>query len=162
MKPYQPILLAVVAALMVIMGCAHIPSPGTEVYSASFGLLDGANNLTPTNRIPHQVGVMYAWRLTVHSNKSKVRVKEVFKLPSSAPWTGNPSVPDAMTIISERRSQSGNISVKEFDLEIGVTSHGETKMTQPYQVINGDPQGTHKISIFVEGKLIEEFIFQVF
>lgn len=146
---------------MVVTSCAHIRTQNTEAYSASFGLLDNADNLTPTNRIADQVGTMYAWRLTVHSSKSKVRVKEVFKLPGSAHWGGNAMDIDSFKIISDWHSQNGDMKITEYDLKIGLIGDNESQVTRPYRVNNTDPQGTYKISIFVEGKLIKKFTFQV-
>jgi hypothetical protein len=150
-----------ITSLIVATGCAHVPTPSTEVCAASFGILDEADNLTPTNRVPHRVGLYYAWRLTIHSSKSKVRVKEVFKLPASAPWVNEASVPDFMKMISDRRSKSGNIRTEEFDLKMGLKGYQETEIEKPYRVVDGDPQGTHRISLWVEGKLIKQFTFQV-
>jgi hypothetical protein len=157
-----PLILSLtMAALIVNTSCAHFHTPSTEVCSVSFGVADDAHNLTSTNRIVHQVGVQYGWKLTVHSSKSKVRVKEVFKLPDSAQWTANQSVTNAFQVISDHRSPSGNISVSEYDLEMGRTGYEESELTKTYTVINGDPKGTHKISIYVEGNLIQEITFQV-
>ncbi len=145
---------------MVAVGCAPIHTRNTDVCSVSFGL-DNGDSLVPTNRIPHRIGVHYAWRLVIHSTKSNVRVKEIFKAPGSAPWGGNTWTPDGMKIISDKHSQSGNIHVEEFDLEIGLTSPQETVFVQSYEVVDGDPRGTHRISIFVDGKLIKKLTFVV-
>lgn len=140
-------------------GCVHVWTPSTEVRSVSFGRPDEADNLVPTNRIPYQVGSPYAWKLTVHSSKSKFRVKEIFKLPSSAPWSGATADSERVKIIKEQRSQSGDMSTKEFDVETDFME--ETEVIQPYWIIDGDPQGTYSISIFVENKFVTNFNFQV-
>lgn len=68
------------------------------------------------------------------------------------------SVPDDMTIISDQRSPSRR--VQEFDLAIKKGSE-ETEFIQAYRVIESDPLGNHKISIFLDGQLIKEFTFLV-
>ena len=134
--------------------------PSTKYCLASFGIFDDADNLTLTNRVPHRVGLMYAWRLTIYSREDKVRIREVFELPASATWGGDASVPDGMTIISDQHSPSGNCRIQEFDLAIKKGCE-ETEYIQPYRIIKSDPIGNHKISLFLDGQLIKEFTFQV-
>jgi hypothetical protein len=134
--------------------------PSTKYCLASFGIYDNAGNLTPTNQIPHRVGLMYAWKLNIYSREDKVRIKEIFELPAGASWGGDASVPDGVTTISDQYSPSGNRRVQEFDLTIKKGSE-ETEFIQPYRVIESDPTGNHKISIFLDGQLIKNFTFQV-
>jgi hypothetical protein len=141
-------------------GKAIYEEPSTKYCLASFGILDNADNLTPTNRVPHRVGLLYAWKLTIYSREDKVRIKEIFELPAGASWGENASVPHGMTIISDQRSPSGNRRIQEFDLAIEKGSE-ETEFIQAYRVINGDPLGNHIISIFLDGQLIKEFTFQI-
>lgn len=132
----------------------------TKYCSASFGILDKEDNFTPTNRVPHRVGLEYAWKLAIYSREDKVRIKEVFDLPDGATWGGSASVPDGMKVISDQYSPSGNRRIDEFDLAISKGCE-ETDFTQGYRVIESDPLGEHKISIFLDGQLIKEFVFQV-
>jgi len=155
------VLSLTITSLIVATGCAHVHAPSGDVCSASFGILDEADNLIPTNRIPHRVGVYYAWRLTIHSSKSNVRVKEVFKLPASAPWVNEALVPNFMEMISDCRSRSGNIRTQECGLKMGLKDYQETEIVKPYRVVDGDPQGTHRISVYVDSKLMKQFTFQV-
>ena len=134
--------------------------PSTKCCLVSFGLYDNADNLTPTNRIPHRVGLMYAWELSIYSREDKVRIKEIFDLPDGATWGGNASVPDGMTVISDKYSPSGNRRIQEFDLAMKDGCE-ETGFVQTYRIIQSDPLGNHKISIFLNGQLIKEFTFQV-
>lgn len=139
-------------------GITVYEEPSTKYCLASFGIIDNADNLTPTNRVPHRVGLMYAWKLTIYSREDKVRIKEIFELPASAQWGEGASVPDGMTVISDQRSPSRR--VHEFDLAIKKGSE-ETEFIQAYRVIESDPLGHHKISIFLDGQLIKEFPFLV-
>jgi hypothetical protein len=139
-------------------GITVYEEPSTKYCLAAFGIIDNANNLTPTNRVPHRIGLMYAWKLTIYSREDKVRIKEIFELPASAQWGEGASVPDDMTIISDQRSPSRR--VQEFDLAIKKGSE-ETEFIQAYRVIESDPLGNHKISIFLDGQLIKEFTFLV-
>jgi hypothetical protein len=134
--------------------------PSTKCCLASFGILDDADNLTPTNRIPHRVGLMYAWKLTIYSREDKVRIEEIFELPAGATWDGDASVPDGMTIISDQRSPSGNSRIRAFDLAIRKGCE-ETEFIQPYRVIKSDPVGNYKVSLFLDGQMIKAFTFQV-
>ena len=68
---------------------------------------------------------------------------------------------DSFKIISDWHSQNGDMKITEYDLKIGLIGDNESQVTRPYRVNNTDPQGTYKISIFVEGKLIKKFTFQV-
>jgi hypothetical protein len=134
--------------------------PSTKYCLASFGIYDDSDNLKPTNRVPHRVGLMYAWKLTIYSREDKVRIKEIFELPAGAQWGGDVSVPDGVTVISDQHSPSGNRRIQEIDLAIHKGSE-ETEFFQPYRVIESDPVGNHKITIFLDGQLIKEFTFQV-
>jgi hypothetical protein len=131
----------------------------TEAYSIQFGLYDNeTDRLIETNRIPHHVGVQYAWRFLIYSSKNKVRVKEIFKLPSDAKW-GDAFVPYNRNIVKVERSQSGDTYMQEYDLEMN--PDGFNDLLQAYKVAPGDPQGLYKVSIFVEGKLIKKINFNV-
>jgi len=161
---------------MLVTGCARVRTQSLESYSASFGLIDETGNLTPTNVIPHRVGVVYGWKLAIESSKPKVRIKEVFELPGGARWTGG-ALPDGTELISLNISKNGSIREQEFDMQIfsdvelqGLNNKEKNQrivvgkgvgLTEKYRVIDGDPQGTHKISIFVEGQVVNKFNFQV-
>ena len=134
--------------------------PSTKYCLATFGILDKEDNLTPTNRIPHRVGLEYAWKLAIYSREDKVRIKEVFDLPDGATWGGSASVPDGMKVISDQYSPNGNRRIDEFDLAIRKGCE-ETEFIQGYRVIESDPLGKYIISIFLDGQLIKEFAFQV-
>jgi len=178
----RSILPLTLISLLLVMGCAHVHAPrpdrtqSLESYSASFGLIDEAGNLTPTNVIPHRVGVVYGWKLAIESSKPTVRVKEVFELPGGARWTGG-TLPDRMKLVSLSLSKDGSIREQEFDMQIfsnaelqGMHDAGTnprvvvgkgTAFMEKYGIVDDDPRGTHRISIFVDSQLVNRFTFQV-
>ena len=159
MKLYQ-LIFPLTLASIVVAGCVRFGAQNSDVYSASFGLLDAQDHLTPANRIPYRLGLRYGWKLTAHTSKSTVRVKEIFKLPGNAPWAGNLVDSEKVKNIKQKLSESGDLSEKVSEVKIGPQE--ETEILQPYWFIEGDPQGTYSISIFVENKFITNFTFQVF
>ena len=148
----------------VFAGCAHVQTKSTEIRSVLFGLFDDDDYLLPTTQIPYVTGLHYGWALTVHSAKNKVRVKEIFQLPATAPWLNDDSqVPDGIKVISDWHSRSGDVRISEFDVELKPNGNAadETDIIMPYRIVNGDPKGTYEISVFVEGKFVRKFTFQV-
>ena len=158
---YVPLLLTMTLIVVIWITYFH-----TDVVEASFGIVRN-DYFIPTNRIPNRIGVEYAWSLKIHSTKTKVRVKEIFKLPGSAPWTDHASPVEWMETTSRNISKSGDVSVRECDLQMeqaeamGLVDMNTFEYMQPYVVIKGDPSGEYRISIFVDGKFIKEFVFQV-
>ena len=134
--------------------------PSTKYCLVSFGIYNNSDNLTLTNRIPYRVGLVYAWKLTIYSREEKVRIKEIFDLPDGATWGESTSVPDGMTDRGVQHSPNGNRRVQEFDLAMKKGCE-ETEIIQQYRIIDSDPVGNHKISIFLDGVLIKEINFQV-
>lgn len=149
---------------MMLIGCAHLQTKNTEVRSISFGLFDDDDHLFSTTRIPYVIGIHYGWALNVRSTKEKVRVKEIFKLPAMAPWIKDDlSISDSVKVICDWHSQSGNIRISEFNVKMKPNSNAAdgTDIIMPYRIVHGDPKGTHEISVFVEGKLVKKYEFQI-
>ena len=134
--------------------------PSTKYCLAVFGLYDGAGNFIPTNRIPYRVGVQYGWKLSIYSRENQVRIKCIFELPGRGVWSASPTVPEGVTLISNEISPGADKSTREYDLKIrkgGPT----TTLINAYGVAIGDPTGTYKISLFLDGQPVKVFSFQV-
>ncbi len=150
----------------VISPNVHFHSTNNEIYTALFGLINQNNGeLIPTNHIVYAIGTHYGWKLFVHSGKSNVRVKEVFELPTNAPWVNDSnSLPPAagLKTIQQWHSPSGNIATNEYELDMAsLGNNDQCEMDTPYYIVNGDPQGKYKISLYVDSNLVKAFDFWV-
>jgi len=128
---------------------------GIEVVHAEFGLFNdpesGKPTFVPAGIVPDVPDQAYGWVVTFNAPGVRVHWKEEFTLPA-APATWGKSHDGA----TQRVSPDRRTSVKEADatLPLGVLSNSWT-------VAPGDPRGNYVIRLFIDGKLVRTFEFEV-
>ncbi|MDR2219405.1 MAG: hypothetical protein LBE24_02370 [Methylobacillus sp.] len=124
-----------------------------EVISSEFGLfydLDSDNpSFIPTNLVPLTPKQSYGWVIQLNTNKPVIKWREEFTLPSKPEIWGidessSKTSADGLTTTSER-------TVTSMD---GV-------IFNIWDIAPGDPQGHYVMRVFVEGKLVATFEFDV-
>ena len=128
---------------------ASLPAPVAD--KAEFGVWDADTNAVPkllvTKTVPLDLGIVYGWRLHLTDNKASVRVKQVLTLPATPQtWGKNNALRlsgDKRTATFERQMQPKDGWIAEF-----------------IRVADGDPEGRHKLEVYVEGQLAQTFEFE--
>jgi hypothetical protein len=118
---------------------------------AEFGLWDADTNgvavLLPTKVVPLELGVAYGWRLHLTGSNATVRVKQVLTLPAKpVTWGKNKDLRisrDEQTATFEEKMQPEN-----------------GWLTGVIHVADGDPEGKHKLAVFVDGQTATNFEFE--
>ena len=134
--------------------------PGVAIYSIAFGEFGENNRFTEKRKFEHEPGRQYGWKLEVNSTAGKVRIKEVFELPGTAPWPEEDPTLNDPQIKNYRRELSKDKSKQtiEFDLICG------EKMAvfgQAYTIVAGDPKGKHVITVSIDGQEAGKFPFVI-
>lgn len=151
--------LAVVFALAVSFGCGPA-EPESPKHSFEFGLIDPNDQIVETTEIPFRVGLRWGWRLRVDPQGS-VNVREVLTLPAGATWRfknapappeGGPSKQEDVRISSDGRVFTNQITIKAEE---------PVERLSDYRIISDDPVGEHRLEIFLDEKLVEDFSFTV-
>ena len=128
---------------------------GVEVLGAEFGLFNppepGKPLFVPTNRVPLIPDQAYGWVVTIRTNHEQVHWREEFTLPAEPRSWGDPDENGTQHVSLDHRT-----SVMEADapIESGLISN-------QWAVVPGDPMGRYVIRVYVEGKLVRTFEFDV-
>ena len=125
------------------------------LLSAEFGLVeqdaDGTARIKATDKIPLVAGQAYGWRLKLRTKREVVALREEFRLPV-APKSWNSSIPEA----EFRVSPDGRTGVTLADAVLV-----DGALMNAWTVVEGDPPGAHVIRLYLEGKLVRTFKFEV-
>jgi hypothetical protein len=125
------------------------------LVSAEFGLVergeDGTVRFKPTAKVPLINGQSYGWRVRLRTKRERVGLREEFELPV-APKVWNSPLPGSAFKVSP----DGRTGITEVDafIDDGVLTNG-------WSVAEGDPPGAHVIRLYIEGKLVRTFNFEV-
>ena len=145
---------AVWLSLVVLCGCAdQTEKKGVHLYTFAVGTFDGAGEFTPSDVVSHEIGKLFGYELAIHSTSGKVRVREVLELPEPGVWSDNDTAPPGVNVLEQRASEDGKTHIEEFEIECGDKMY---KLGQVYEIVDGDPTGAYKFSIYLDGELAEE------
>ena len=129
---------------------------GIEVVHAEFGLFNDEPEpdkptFVPASVVPYVPDQAYGWVVTFNTPGVRVHWKEEFTLPAAPATWGESHEGTTQRVSPDRRT-----SVKEADatLPLGVLSNSWT-------VAPGDPKGRYVIRLFIDGKLVRTFEFEV-
>jgi len=164
-------LLASALALVLVLGVgaasASTPAPEAapaapqvEVLGSVFGIFnlrsDGTAVFEPAKVVPLVKGQGYGWMLKLRTDARQVRWREEFVLPAApAVWNGAASV-TADAGVKHTVSADSRVSVMER-----VVAPEDGLVMNSWAVEKGDPAGTYRIRVFVEGRLAASFEFEV-
>ncbi|MEO6276523.1 hypothetical protein [Roseateles sp.] len=131
-----------------------------DVVGSVFGLFklrsDGTALFEPATVVPLVQGQAYGWMLKLRTDAKQVRWREEFMLPAAPEvWNGAASVP-ADAGVKHTLSADSRVSI----MERVVAPEGGVLMNS-WAVEKGDPAGTYRIRVFVEGRLAASFEFDV-
>ncbi|MFT5468081.1 MAG: hypothetical protein ACI8UO_003189 [Verrucomicrobiales bacterium] len=147
--------------ISLLSSCGEKPA---AAHRFEFGLIDAEKQIHPTtgNKIPHQAGLAYGWRLTFPDLTGSIKIREVLTLPDGAEWKLNnryesseepgPSLTERLEI-----EEDGKV----FENTIEIKAHESVARFARLGVLESDPVGAYRLEIFVEGKLIETCEFQL-
>jgi len=125
------------------------------LVSAEFGLLekgeDGAVQFKATDKVPLVAGQGYGWRLRFQTKRESVAMREEFELPVAPKnWDSSGSGGEFKV------STDGRTGTTEGDATLQ-----DGAIIRAWQVADGDPTGAHVIRVYIEGKLVRTFKFDV-
>jgi hypothetical protein len=124
------------------------------VNKAEFGVQrvdpQGKTTFIPTFRVPLQEGNKYGWQIQLKNYKGAVTWREVLRLPKRPEsWsvdTGQDMTisPDGKEAVTKRTQNTTDGVIKNF-----------------WKIAPGDPDGKHKIQVYIDDRLIAVFEFEI-
>jgi Flp pilus assembly protein TadD len=105
----------------------------------------------PTDQVPYREGLEYGWMMFVETERSSVRWREEFQLPTPPQSWGTVETDGYTTI-----SADGRTAITDFRSELLEPIIGNS-----WILVNGDPLGVHEMRIYVEGEYVTTFEFVV-
>jgi hypothetical protein len=126
-----------------------------EVVRAAFGLFNPAGTgqppFVPGNLVPLVVNQAYGWVIVIKTSAKTVRWREEFTLPAEPATWGGPEPIGTRSMSDDRRT---TITERDVSPQNGVIFNS-------WAVATGDPSGTYRMRISIEGRLVRTFEFQV-
>ncbi len=124
------------------------------VNKADFGVQrvgsQGKVTFIPTFRVPLQEGSKYGWQIQLKDYKGTVTWREILRLPKRPEtWgvdTGQDLAisPDGKEAVTKRTQTTTDGMIQNF-----------------WTIAPGDPDGKHKIQVYIEDRLIASFEFEI-
>lgn len=116
-----------------------------------FNAIDGRSKFVPARVVPLVEGQAYGWVIELRTDKKKVRWREEFTLPQAPETWGTPEL-----LGTRRLSQDSKVLTTERLVE-----PVDGAIFNMWSVAKGDPAGKHLMRVFVEGRLVNTFEFEV-
>ncbi len=130
-------------------------APDLQLVSAEFGIVkqaeDGTIQIIPEKKIPLVFGQQYGWRLRFRTARKLLALREEFVLPAAPRAWGSERPSRDFKLTPDRKTATTEGVVMLTD---GMIQHA-------WSVANGDPAGDYEIRLFIEGKLVRTFRFEV-
>lgn len=154
--------MRVIAILVTILLSGHAvasdksSTPSSiEVVRTAFGVFNppgtGQPPFVPSTVVPLIVGQAYGWVIVVRTSSKTVRWREEFTLPAE-PATWGPREPIGTRSMSDDRRTT--ITEREVGTQNGV-------LFNSWSVAAGDPVGTYRMRVSIDGQFVRAFEFQV-
>ena len=154
-------LLAVLIAGLVVGGVASAnetkgrEASSVEVVRAAFGLFNpaggGQPQFVPAKVVPLVVNQAYGWVMVIKTSAQTVRWREEFTLPAEpATWGGAEPI-GTRSMSDDRRT---TVTEREVTPQNGIIFNS-------WAVAPGDPAGTYRMRISIDGHLVRTFEFEV-
>lgn len=139
---------------------AAVKSPMTtpaviEVLSAQFGVFGadptGRRILYETAKFPAVISAPYGWYIIFKTDKPTVIWREEFELPVPPPTWGPGEALGIYTISPDRKTA---VTERIIPTRLGFIAN-------EWRYAPGDPIGSHKMRVYIDGQLIREFAFDI-
>jgi hypothetical protein len=133
-----------------------VTTPGPiEVVSAQFGVFGadptGRRVLYETAKFPAVISAPYGWYIVFKTEKPTVIWREEFELPVPPPTWGPGEAMGIYTISPDRKTA---VTERIIPTRLGFIAN-------EWRYAPGDPIGSHKMRIYIDGQLIREFSFDI-
>lgn len=159
MNKYYPYLLTLFVFLFVpdVWGniSNHPEVSIIEIVSAEFGLFNPPESekpfFIPTRSVPFIENQEFGWIIMIKTNKSKVKWREEFTLPSPPESWGEGEAQGINTISYDRKT---SVTERYEKLDHGLISNVWT-------LAPGDPKGHYVIRVIIDGMVERTFEFNV-
>jgi len=142
------------AAAAAIKSPLTTPAP-IEVVSAQFGVFGadptGRRILYETSKFPAVIAAPYGWYIVFKTDKPTVIWREEFELPVPPPTWGPGEALGIYTISPDRRTA---VTERIIPTRLGFIAN-------EWRYAPGDPIGSHKMRVYIDGQLIREFAFDI-
>ena len=126
-----------------------------EVVAAQFGVFgadpSGRRTLYETDKFPALVAAPYGWFIVFKTDKPTVVWREEFELPV-APPTWGPG--EALGIFQVSPDRKTAVTERIIPTKLGFIAN-------EWRYASGDPVGAHKMRVYIDGRLIREFSFDI-
>jgi hypothetical protein len=134
---------------------ANFRPADVEVVAAQFGVFGadptGRRMLYETAKFPGVVAAPFGWYIVFKTDKPTVVWREEFELPT-APPTWGPG--EAMGIFQVTPDRKTAVTERIIPTKLGFIAN-------EWRFASGDPIGAHKMRVYIDGKLIREFSFDI-
>ena len=122
-------------------------APDLVVERPVFGVLvtsdGGEEHFEASSRVPLTQGQAYGWVMKLHTSRRTVRWRERLQIPDGAP----------------NRSARAKNPRTSAALPREQTLEGDGLIGHFWRVAPGDPGGSYSIELYVEGALVQHFVF---
>ncbi|MGH7178042.1 MAG: hypothetical protein ACREJC_11725 [Tepidisphaeraceae bacterium] len=126
-----------------------------EVVSAQFGVFGadaaGRRVLFETDKFPAVTGAPYGWYIIFKTDRPTVVWREEFELPQAPPSWG-PG--EAMGIYSISPDRKTAVTERIIPTRLGFIAN-------EWRYAPDDPTGAHAMRVYIDGKLVREFKFDI-
>jgi hypothetical protein len=124
-------------------------APDLVVERPVFGVLvandGGEEHFEASSRVPLTQGQAYGWVMKLHTSRTTVRWRERLQIPDGAPnWSAPAKNPSSAAALHPEETLEGE----------GVIGHF-------WRVAPGDRSGSYSIEVYVEGALVQQFVFML-
>jgi hypothetical protein len=134
---------------------ANFQPADIEVVAAQFGVFGadptGRRMLYETDKFPGVVAAPFGWYIVFKTDKPTVVWREEFELPT-APPTWGPG--EGMGIFQVTPDRKTAVTERIIPTKLGFIAN-------EWRFASGDPIGAHKMRVYIDGKLIREFSFDI-
>lgn len=126
-----------------------------EVVSAQFGVFGadatGRRILFETNKFPAVTAAPYGWYIIFKTDRPTVVWREEFELPQEPPSWGPGEALGIYSISPDRKTA---VTERIIPTRLGFIAN-------EWRYAPGDPTGAHAMRVYIDGKLVREFKFDI-
>ena len=150
---YVRLILTVLLLLLAIFTKSQAASLEAAEFLVSLRDHEGNQATYQSNLVPLIPRLAcYGWRIRLANAKGLIKFKEVFSLPTEPEFWGGENDEFNPSAIAKNRKSS--VTEKFAHVRDGWISHS-------WCVAEGDPEGKYMMEVYIEGKFVKRFDFEV-